>query len=1095
MLTVYHSNQLAFHKEMLIHHLKQQVNSDPFKKETILVQSVGMAQWLQMEIASELGIAGNLEFPFPTSFLWQQYRALFPELPEENVFNKSAMIWRLMRLLPSCLSQPEFIDLKHYLNESHDQVKLYQLAAKIADLFDQYLVYRPEWLSLWETNNLLAVENEISRNEFISAVEKEEAKKSIKWQSVLWNLVVEEIKQSSNELVFNTSHRAYLQEQYFEKLDRLSEEETALLPQRIFIFGISSFPYMQLATLNKLSRHIDIHLFFLNPSQEFWWGNNQILNVEEHQNDNNASDIVINTNPLLTLWGKQGKDLLSLLYDFGPNEIEAYQAYDSLEPPVLLSQIKNSILNSANLTAFNYHHSDNSIQFHSCHSEMREVEVLHNQLLHLLEKDQALLPNDIIVMSTDIDKYKPYIEAVFSRYDLKDSRFIPYSISDQKVVNIDPIISSFLFLLKIREEKLSAEYVLNLIETLPIKEKLGLADEDLDSLRKWIGKSGIRFGLYSDEEHWNNYNSWENGLNRLLLGSALKEENGIWENTLSFDESYGLNAELIGILNDFLLQIVDWYEFAKDSYCSEDWKKTLNDLIFSLYPDSEDYSTSQMLLQKTMDNVFKSIEQANFDDRLDIDIIAQVLENSLNEQRNSLNFLVGKVNFCNLLPMRAIPFKVVCLLGMNEEDFPKKQMTNSFDLMQLSPRKGDRARREDDRYLFLESLLSAQDILYISYIGRSIQSNEERLPSILVNQLQDFIRSNLSEQEWLAFNKANLIQHSLSSLSKDEFMLDSGSYYNEIVHILNGDKGKFNDFLVNADYGDKQVEQISTVEIESLIKFVQDPIRYFFNHKLGIYFSENDEVIDEAENFELDALQNYKLLDKALLVENKQYNDYFLQEKLKGNLLSGSFSEIIENEISAKITDLAEALSPYLSQQPEKLSVNLYCLDNVKLIGKLNHQFNDKIILWKVSSIKDKDIILLWIYHLVTIVMKSDISCEYIYTDDKKVRKVYFERVEYDIAKTMLETYISEYVNFDIYNALVINFDIKKYINNIEKEKDIGESEYCRGFISDILEKEYGTTYLSRVISQSKNINFTKIHHKTLAWFEMMLSNLKEEKI
>ncbi len=453
MFRVYYSNQITEQKNLLTAILAKDPNPDPFSQEIMLVQSLGMAQWLQMQIAQEIGVSGNVQFPYPTSFLWQQYRVLFPDLPKENSFDRQSMLWRLMRIIPQFLEQPAFEALASYLNQG-DQLKQYQLAEKIADLFDQYLVYRPQWLVLWEKGQSQAVVDEIMRAVSFKQKNAKEIATNVAWQSILWNALVVDIKQDSDEAIFNTSHRAYLQQRYFDKLDNLTATEKARLPKRIFVFGISSLPHSQLAVLKKLSEHCNVHLFFTNPSMEYWANDREDKVLEKLALKDNLSEAELaelfekQGNPLLTVWGKQGKEFLNLLTETGIQDISLYNHFED-ENPTLLTQVKKAILYSEHQTTFSLANEDCSIQLHACHSKMREVEVLYNQLLYLFETYPDLSPKDIIVMSADIDSYAPYINAVFSRYE-KERRYIPFALSDQKISYINPIIASFLQLLSIK---------------------------------------------------------------------------------------------------------------------------------------------------------------------------------------------------------------------------------------------------------------------------------------------------------------------------------------------------------------------------------------------------------------------------------------------------------------------------------------------------------------------------------------------------------------------------------------------------------------------------------------------------------------------
>ncbi|WGE50252.1 exodeoxyribonuclease V subunit gamma [Actinobacillus equuli subsp. haemolyticus] len=1093
MFTVYHSQKLSSLAEMLIHLQKANPNPNPFSTETILVQSVGMAQWLQMQIADSIGVAGNYDFLFPTSFLWQQYRVLFPSLPKENIFERSSVTWRLMRLIPTHLDTAEFNALKSYLQQDlrQYQLKLYQLSTKIADLFDQYLVYRPHWLVHWENNQLEAVLAEIMHSNAFKVKNEQEILANLQWQAILWNALIDDIKLDSDESLFITSHRAYLQDQYFQKLDNLTTQEKEQLPQRIFIFGISSLPATQLAVLKKLSEHCDIHLFFLNPSQEYWGDSVEDsalekLALKQQLSESDLADLLEKQgNQLLTMWGKQGREFLAQLV-----EQEFDYSLDVFDPYVgetNLIKLKNAILAFNNAQTFELDEQDQSLQFHSCHSVMREVEVLHNYLLKLFEQNPTLTPKDIIVMSADIDKYAPYINAVFSRFDHKDPRRIPFTLSDQKATAVDPIISSFLSLLNLKESNFNAEALLDLLDVNAIRSRFRIQSDDIYTLRHWIKEVGIRAGLTTEQQQWQNYNSWQNGLTRLLLGTSLKEENGIWQEAIGFNESYGLASELVGYLCHYLEKLSTWQQFIQTSHSIGVWQQKLTELISDFYQDDGEHFDSLSLLQTTLQAVLEKIEHARFEDEISIEILALLLQESLNTQQSSLQFLAGKVNFCTLLPMRAIPFKVVCLLGMNEADFPRQHSINSFDLMQYAPKKGDRARRDDDRYLFLEALLSAQEIFYVSYVGQSVTDNKARLPSVLVSQLLDYIGEHLSEsaQQILAEKDAvNFIvkRHPMTVFSPSNFSYPHISYDKEWLKL-------FEQNAVQSNFLNGQLTADSPTELNlnELISYITNPIKYFFNRQLGIYFNYDEESIEESEKFTLNALDNYQLRTKLLTIDEEQSQSLFYQEQLKGNLPSSNFAKLSETELENSIKTMRNEISPYLKQS-DILTIEQYFpigSNKIKLYGNIQQLFDDEIVFWKVSSLKDKDIIRFWIYYLVTQVQNNSIRLKYIVRNGEDTQIFQFNPITQQQAQEQLTIYIEDYLNSFQALRWGISAGLDDYFAKIEDVENI--EEYCSQKIFKLLEdNSFEASYLQRVLVQSSELDYSVIHHTTKQWFALM---------
>lgn len=1089
MFTLYQSNQISSLAEMLVK--VQQVNplEDPFEPETILIQSQGMAQWLQMQIAEFNGIMGNCEFLYPTTFLWQQYRLLFPELPKENIFERTSMTWRIMRLLPPCLTLAEFEPLKRYLanqpSEEQYQLKLYQLSAKIAELFDQYLVYRPHWLVNWEEDNLQAVENELKIAISAKSVDFNLVTADMKWQSHLWKVLVNDLQAGADKQVFTTSHRAYLQQHYFEKLDNLTDSEKAKLPKRIFIFGISSFSPLQLAVFKKLGEHCDIHIFFLNPSEKYWGDS-----VEEkvwqklalsHKISPQELEMLLaeQSNKLLNLWGKQGRDFLAQLMEFEPNTIDVFAEPEANHN---LGRVKQQIFSLENQVCISDFSQDNSIQIHSCHSPMREVEVLHNQLLHLFEQDKTLLPKDIIVMSPDINKYAPYIDAVFSRYATnRDPRYIPFSLSDQAFSSIDPIIAGFLKLLSMKESEFNAEELFDLLDINAIQERFHFSQADIHTLRIWAKNAGVRAGITIQQPHWQNYNSWENGLNRLLLGSSLKEEQGIWQNTLAFGDSYGLNAELVGLLASFISELLDWVKFIQQPQAVADWHARVKLLIGGIFQENAENTASLLMLNSVNDQIFDTVSASGFAEKLSIEIVQPLFSQQLEQHSANLSFLVGRVNFATLLPMRAIPFKVVCLLGMNEADFPRQQQINSFDLMQYAPQKGDRAKRDDDRYLFLEALLSAQQVFYISYIGQSQKDGKAMLPSILVSQLLDVMEEYAVEG--LDVEKALVRKQPLTVFSHKNFIPQQKAAYNA-EWIIQG-QTEPQDFLAEpiVPSGDR-IEQL---EIDELIRFLQSPIKYFFLNVLGVSFERYDESIAETEIFAMSGLDDYSILDELLKVNAEEQARFFAQEQLKGKLPASNFAEIAKQDLSAKIAEMRNVLTPYLSAESSVLTLNPSFELNgsqIQLNANLSNMYGDEMVLWRVGGLRDKDRIQAWLYHLLFSLYAPSKKVKFYYRQGEQIGLLAFGVLSQEEAQSQLEIYLNAYLAGFSQPQMVIYDKLESYLN--------AKSPNPEKAFEDLAEKSREASYLNRIWQQTE-LDFDAIHQRTQAWFGLMLQKAISE--
>ncbi|QLB13886.1 exodeoxyribonuclease V subunit gamma [Bisgaardia hudsonensis] len=1145
--TIYYSNQLEVQKAILLRVMDITPLNNPFESEVILVQSPGMAKWLQWKIAEEKGIASNIKFPMPATFIWQQYVDNLSNVEKISQFNKESIIWRLMRLIPTFLDKENFQPLRHYLKYSQEaeQQKLYQLACKIADLFDQYLVYRPEWIDAWENNQDDKIEqaiiqfNKLKANQSINNEKNDrtftQVSEHIQWQGLLWRALVREIKQENP----NAHHRANLHKRF---LELLAIQNPQHLPKRIFVFGISALPKVYLDTLQALSDYCQVHLFFNSASKEYWgdiiderylqklqqkkrytylsdsqgkfssetrdiFSENQLVNIGNEKVDRtNEGEKLQIGHPLLASWGKLGRDFLYLLSDIDHLEIEAYTEGSDRH---LLAQLQTSILNLATskINSLIKKDNDRSISFHSCYSIMREVEALQDYLLHLFNEnknkaeDEKITPKDIVVMVADIDKYTPYIQAVFSQGE----HYIPFSISDNKLSESDVLVMSFIHLLNLKESLFTAEEVLAFLDIPSIREHFDIEENDLVQIRYWVEKSGIRFGLEKSlDNQQKNYNSWKAGLERMLLGYAMREENGIWQDSLGFDSSYGLQGEIAGSLSAFIDCLYQWQQILQGKYQAEQWQAYLSDLIDGFFAETPQSSKTLWYFKENIQALTEQLQSVQFTDVLSVEVIAETLTEKLQEIPNSLTFLAGKVNFCTLLPMRSIPFKVVCLLGMNDGEYPRQQTANSFDLMFYHRQKGDRVRRDDDRYLFLEALLSAQDYLYISYIGRSIVDDSEREPSVLVSQLLDYLAENLSKIGELSERKQiknSLIkQHSMTAFGEQNFKGNDRTFAKRWLSVAKADRQQADNHFIQPL---QCSEQIEVIELENLIAFICDPVKFFFERRLGVYLGNDIDTIADTENFILDSLDNYLINEQLIHCDSTNFNQFFEQLKIKGTMPRGTFAEIYQQNFEDNILDFKEQINTYLTEQYDSIYIDqLIEVDNrkIRLRGTLDHLYNNNTqrVTWRVASIKNKDIIQVWIPYLLQIVTQKRVLPAIHYGRDGYKT---FSSIEKTTALKQLEVYIKDYLLGQNELFLVPSAFALDYLKNLlekdgtKKEQSTVDLDKCFSEVTKIIAGDCyskGNIYWQRVFEQTDLVQeqLESINQKTVDWFEVMNKSL-----
>ncbi|EPX8372081.1 exodeoxyribonuclease V subunit gamma [Escherichia coli] len=986
MLRVYHSNRLDVLEALMEFIVERERLDDPFEPEMILVQSTGMAQWLQMTLSQKFGIAANIDFPLPASFIWDMFVRVLPEIPKESAFNKQSMSWKLMTLLPQLLEREDFTLLRHYLTDDSDKRKLFQLSSKAADLFDQYLVYRPDWLAQWETGHLVEGLGEAQA-----------------WQAPLWKALVE----YTDELGQPRWHRANLYQRFIETLESATTCPPGL-PSRVFICGISALPPVYLQALQALGKHIEIHLLFTNPCR-YYWGDIKdpaylaklLTRQRRHsfedrelplfRDSENAGQLFNSDgeqdvgNPLLASWGKLGRDYIYLLSDLESSQ--ELDAFVDVTPDNLLHNIQSDILELENravagVNSEEFSRSDNkrpldpldsSITFHVCHSPQREVEVLHDRLLAMLEEDPTLTPRDIIVMVADIDSYSPFIQAVFG--SAPADRYLPYAISDRRARQSHPVLEAFISLLSLPDSRFVSEDVLALLDVPVLAARFDITEEGLRYLRQWVNESGIRWGIDDDnvrelELPATGQHTWRFGLTRMLLGYAMESAQGEWQSVLPYDESSGLIAELVGHLSSLLMQLNIWRRGLAQERPLEEWLPVCRDMLNAFFlPDAETEAAMTLIEQQWQAIIAEGLG-AQYGDAVPLSLLRDELAQRLDQERISQRFLAGPVNICTLMPMRSIPFKVVCLLGMNDGVYPRQLAPLGFDLMSQKPKRGDRSRRDDDRYLFLEALISAQQKLYISYIGRSIQDNSERFPSVLVQELIDYIGQShylpgdeaLNCDESEARVKAHLTCHH-TRMPFDPQNYQPGnlqSYAREWLPAASQAGKAHSEFVQPLPFTLPE-----TVPLETLQRFWAHPVRAFFQMRLQVNFRTEDSEIPDTEPFILEGLSRYQINQQLLnvLVEQDDAERLFRRFRAAGDLPYGAFGEIFWETQCQEMQQLADRV--IACRQPgQSMEIDLAC-NGVQITGWLPQVQPDGLLRWRPSLLSVAQGMQLWLEHLV----------------------------------------------------------------------------------------------------------------------------------
>jgi exodeoxyribonuclease V gamma subunit len=945
MLRIIRSNAV----ESLLVHLARRFSTkplaSPFTPEVVVVPSPAMGRWVNLQVARAHGVAANITYPLPASFVWQLAHALLDDLPERDPLDPDVMAWKVFALLPRMPAEPGCDPLRGYLRDDPQGLKRWQLARRIADALDRYQFYRPDVIRGWGEGD------------------------GDDWQALLWRRLSAEI---------GSGHRVAVIHRLLRTLN--GQGPFPALPERISLFAISSLPPLFVEVIHALAAHTAIHLYLHAPTPEFWA---DLVSQKEQARRRlakpEAADLWEVGNSLLASWGRQGQALHDLLL----SEEAPMEEDDAFAPPgeaTLLQRLQGDIFALRSIGPKNERRevaTEDSVQVHICHSPLRECQVLHDQLLAMLEAEPDLRPEDILVMIPEISLYAPYVEAVFSQDADRRRPFIPWNLSDISLTDQHPLVQVFLRLLALPESRFSQSEVLSYLDVPELARSFGLDGEGIVQIKAWLVEANLRWGL--DGAHKERLglpateeNTWAQAENRLFTGYAMGDS-GLFDGIAPVGSVEGSGAAVLGGFWRLFSRLTETAQELGAARSAAGWQAAVGKLVTDFFGERDD---EEGRIQKIRDAVSDLADQAAaVDEPLAPALVRRWLEQCLGAEGRRGRYFSGGVTFCGMRPMRTLPFKVICVLGLQEQAFPRRDRMAEFDLMRRSWRPGDPRKGDEDRYLFLETVLCARRRLYLSYVGRDIRRNTERQPSVLVQELLDYLDQQYRPTGGDAKDRLSerlTRVHPLQPFSPRAFAGGAESYdgyWCEVARALLPAGGPVGEELQLWPRGRLSAapEPMREVSLQQLERFLRHPVRYFVNSRLGVYLGE-EEAEEDDERFGLDHLQSFLL--KQRLVEDDLQGRPPSREQLsaEGVLPHGAFAGLALDAERAKVTPLLASLEHYRNRRPEQIAVDLP-FGNREGPGRLFGQIRGVypglgLLRWRPSSLKGADILGLWLAHL-----------------------------------------------------------------------------------------------------------------------------------
>jgi exodeoxyribonuclease V gamma subunit len=974
MLYVHRSNRTERLLEALVEVVSEPL-PDPFCSEIVVVQGRGLERWLSIELARRLGDWANPSFPFPKAFLGEVLRLARGEeaYRAAEALEPGNLLWTIARILGSSLVEyPEFEPVRAYLSGDAGAVRRLELSRKIAEVFDRYVLYRPEWLS---------------------AFERGENGGAPPWQAVLWREIVGGMPPAA---------RAGVRLSELGRLLRDPSIELNGLPPRVSVFGISTLAPATLEALVALATRIDLHLFVFAPTREYL-GSSLSPRDETRlfRHAARATDLHLDRgNPLAALLGtlaREFQDLLEEATDGGylePDDLFVDPAPDPSTASVL-HVVQSDILNLRDRRFWGSAEPlardpvDGSIEIHACHSPLREVEVLHDRLLALFEDpsfDPPLKPHEVAVLCPAIDDYAPYIEAVFGADPARPK--IPFHLADRAPRAADPTIDAFFHALEVLRGRLAAPEVFDLLAREPVRRRFGIESADLEALRAWLEDTNVRWG--ADECHRASRgqppireNTWEFALDRLFLGFALPGES-LFAGVLPVERVGSAQAELLGRFAEFWRALRRFADLAEVLRSVPGWAGTLGEMLEALF--AEDLGPdSHRRIRCALGELASRAASSGFEEEVSLDALLPLLDSEIGQGAPARGFLSHGVAFCAMVPMRSIPFRVVALLGLSDGAFPRVERVPSFDATARARRPGDRTQRDDDRFLFLEALLSARQRLIVTFRGQSLQDNAPLPPSVVVSELLDAIADSFAgpaADPMVRFAEREqrlsrlVLRHPLHAFSRRYFGADPDprlfSYSASAFEAARAERTTGERAFVCRRLDDP--ERPKSVSLEELKSLFSHPARWFCRTRLGLDLEPRRPFLDHREPLEVSNRERWQIGETVLqrLLLGEDPSEILLRLRASGLLPPGTLGQALFEAIlgdASRIANLVRSSAAALVFEPVEVDLGV---GDFRVVGSLRVVPDRGLVGFGYRRLGAPSELRLWLDHLVLQLLATD---------------------------------------------------------------------------------------------------------------------------
>ncbi|GAB3990766.1 exodeoxyribonuclease V subunit gamma [Nocardioides marmoraquaticus] len=815
---------------------------DPFAPELVLVPAKGVERWLSQRLSHRLGTGPGRDDGVCAGVELRNPAGLVAELlgtRDDDPWAPDTLVWPLLEVVDDSAGEawarPLALHVGHGPGSTGEEAELrrgrrYAVARRLARLFASYAAQRPGLLGAWESGSDGDVEPDLA------------------WQPELWRRLVARVGAPSPV----RRHRAVC-----EALGR--GEVPDAVPERLSLFGHTRLPVTEVGLLAALGAHRDVHLWLPHPSPALWRSLADVRGAVTRDHDDSADAV---RHPLLASLGRDVRELQRLLQDVPHDDAGPL---DALGPgATLLGRLQRDLADDTPPTTGAVDPGDRSVQVHACHGPARQVEVLREVVLGLLADDPTLEPRDVVVMCPDIEAYAPLVAAAFGMGEIgtHPGHRLRVRLADRSLTQTNPLLGVLTQLLDLAGGRAEASRVLDLLGAEPVRRRFGLADDDLETVTAWVREAGVRWAF--DAEHRDEFgladyvqNTWRFGLDRVLAGVAVSDDaDRFFGTTLPLDDVGSTSIDLAGRLAEALERLQRVTDALTGARPVEHWLDTLGEAVTTLTAPArgEEWQTAQV--HRELAATLQA--SAGTDADLRLPDVRALMRERLAGRPTRANFRTGTLTVCTLTPMRSVPHRVVCLLGLDDGVVPRASVVDGDDALARHPVTGERDPRSEDRQLLLDSVLAATDHLVVTYSGADETTGRPRPPAVPLGELLDTLAAmgdGVREQV--------LRHHPLQGFDARNF--DPLAPVSFDPAALAAARAATRPRVPADDLASLRLpERADDVELDDLLRFLRHPVKEFLRRRLEVAgLQELDEVADGLP-VDLDGLAQWQVGERLL---------------------------------------------------------------------------------------------------------------------------------------------------------------------------------------------------------------------------------------